>query len=529
MTSTGSDGKEGKITTPLHFYDPHASQRAQIERQILLLKQQIQRLEVARNGLLPISSLPNEILSNIFLTRRPNYDAYEVKMRGLLTLTWVCHHWRNVALATAPLWSYIGKENFHWAAESLIRSKQAPLDGILDRVFDDPSTFDIDALVLSQIHRFRRMKLSLGRHQRSDAAVKLGPVLTQPAPMLEVLELGYVAISTPLFSGMSPLLHTVRLSWGRIKWTPKILPFIALKNLQIIYPATRFSVTTFVQTLPPSLPHLETLELIRTFNSLTPPRTHPPTRVSFPNLKVLRLWGSGLGTLSQFFEFCSFSLLAEVNVDVTPDEGETVSGFLDIVRASGGFDRRPFFSVDLKHRNSDEDTLFIRAQNTEDDKNPISLTLPTQHLPWSDIIQNVTTLPIQRLTKLTLGTPQLSNDDWARVFVPFVNLEALSLDDELTVESFIRFIVFSTPDNLDEATVTDSITSQLPFNSLREIELWGYDFGSEVESHADFLAFCHAMKVRRRCGVKLKELWVRDYMLYLDLLREGADELRFLY
>ncbi|TFK67475.1 hypothetical protein BDN72DRAFT_734099, partial [Pluteus cervinus] len=101
-----------------------------IEHKILLLAQEIQNLQVQRNSFLPISSMPNEVLSHIFLLcRGRDYDSSctTVSMRNLLRLTWVCHDWRTIALSTASLWAQIGKANLHWAEECLARSKQAPL------------------------------------------------------------------------------------------------------------------------------------------------------------------------------------------------------------------------------------------------------------------------------------------------------------------------------------------------------------------------------------------------------------------
>ncbi|TFK69001.1 hypothetical protein BDN72DRAFT_768505, partial [Pluteus cervinus] len=108
---------------PPHFYDPRASKRSQIDHEILLLKQ----LQIADNTLLPVSTLPNEILCSIFLICRAGSTFNQTCMQNLLPLTWVCRHWRNVALSSPHLWAYIGEENLHWAAECLSRSKQVPL------------------------------------------------------------------------------------------------------------------------------------------------------------------------------------------------------------------------------------------------------------------------------------------------------------------------------------------------------------------------------------------------------------------
>ncbi|TFK58742.1 hypothetical protein BDN72DRAFT_744443, partial [Pluteus cervinus] len=130
--------------------------RSQIEAQILHLTQQVQKLRTERNALLPISTLPNEILSDIFsisILRMKNYTN-KPGIHNLLRVTWVCHHWRDIALSDASLWTYIGEENFSWAAQCLSRSKDAPLE----LVFNKPCTSSSRALLLSQFHRFRRFE-----------------------------------------------------------------------------------------------------------------------------------------------------------------------------------------------------------------------------------------------------------------------------------------------------------------------------------------------------------------------------------
>ncbi|TFK67479.1 hypothetical protein BDN72DRAFT_732205, partial [Pluteus cervinus] len=99
-----------------------------IDDQIRHLQQEIQNLQVERNALLPISSIPDDVIAYIFSLCRGQSSSMAAIMEALLPLTWVCRRWRTVALSAASLWVYISMGNLHWAEECLTRSKQAPLE-----------------------------------------------------------------------------------------------------------------------------------------------------------------------------------------------------------------------------------------------------------------------------------------------------------------------------------------------------------------------------------------------------------------
>ncbi len=73
----------------------------------------------------------------------------------------------------------------------------------------------------------------------------------------------------------------------------------------------------------------------------------------------------------------------------------------------------------------------------------------------------------------------------------------------------------------------DLNTRHLPFTSFREVELYECPVGPDVESRAEFLSFCNSLKIRQQYGVGLEDLWVPEGMPYLDIWRDGADEVKF--
>ncbi|TFK67474.1 hypothetical protein BDN72DRAFT_842989 [Pluteus cervinus] len=306
MTSAGAES--------LHFYDPHMSKRTQIEHQIHLLQQQIRKLQTECNALLPISTLPNEILSYIFLLCRGHDSFSKINMLALLCLTWTCQHWRTVALSDASLWAYIGDENLRWVRECLRRSKEVPLEGVLR--IGPSSPLSDGTLVSSLMYRFRRLHVCTWSGSRGD-------LLMQPAPLLESLTLDGVTIQAPLFSGISPLLHTVCLCRCSVTlWTCNTLPFAYLNRLTLIS-CVGIPVDTLVQSFRPTLPNLESLVLDSSLARSPAIITPLSPRLYFPKLKELRIWSSDASPVADFFESCSFVPSTTVNVAVCGADGET--------------------------------------------------------------------------------------------------------------------------------------------------------------------------------------------------------------
>ncbi|KAJ7894003.1 hypothetical protein B0H13DRAFT_1557430, partial [Mycena leptocephala] len=85
----------------------------------------------------PVLTLPNEIISEIFIQFLPVYPLCPPFI-GILspnTLTQICHKWREVALATPALWRAIGlsdhrisfEQQRHITVTWLKRSRHCPL------------------------------------------------------------------------------------------------------------------------------------------------------------------------------------------------------------------------------------------------------------------------------------------------------------------------------------------------------------------------------------------------------------------
>ncbi|TFK63591.1 hypothetical protein BDN72DRAFT_729242, partial [Pluteus cervinus] len=66
-------------------------------------------LQAHRNSLAPVSKLPTELLSDVFLHLVTPNSSFE-RENGTTepyTITWVCRRWRHIALALPRLWAKI--------------------------------------------------------------------------------------------------------------------------------------------------------------------------------------------------------------------------------------------------------------------------------------------------------------------------------------------------------------------------------------------------------------------------------------
>ena len=96
-----------------------------IDRQIASLRESIRVLHSQRNGLLPISKVPAEILTEIFLLHQRNVTKnYTVETLNWIGVTHVSHRWREIALNFSHLWIHIPFYHPKWAEEMIARSAQ---------------------------------------------------------------------------------------------------------------------------------------------------------------------------------------------------------------------------------------------------------------------------------------------------------------------------------------------------------------------------------------------------------------------
>jgi hypothetical protein len=187
----------------------------------------------------PVLTLPNEIVSEIFMHFLPAYPFFP-PLTGLLSptlLTHICRTWREIALSTPALWCTIGipyddgiplKQKAHIFDIWLKRSRFCPLSLQLGRGI----VLKILAAVVPHRARWERLKLAY------PSPSHLPIIIDGPIPLLRHLDLCLSGAGmTEVFAFRDvPLLRSVILD--AVAVTSIILPWAQLTSLTLsdVYP-----------------------------------------------------------------------------------------------------------------------------------------------------------------------------------------------------------------------------------------------------------------------------------------------------
>ncbi|TFK68837.1 hypothetical protein BDN72DRAFT_878790 [Pluteus cervinus] len=251
-------------------YDEKEVARRRIDDEILQLKRRLHVLCSERNKLASICCLPAEVLSEIFLYCK---DISGLPQIMALTISWICQHWRHLALNLPSLWNTIDDIDKDWVEYALSRSKNADLNVDLDLSLegDDWSSLPLILQSSPQIKRFR-LSLYLGG--------SLGPDVDfsrYPAPALAKLHLDGVHFSDNFLIGPFPLLREVDLHACVISWTH--LPTSSnLRKLSV----AQMDLGSSYEFLP-RLHDMPNLEVLQLRNSLSLTGEIPNTTINVLN------------------------------------------------------------------------------------------------------------------------------------------------------------------------------------------------------------------------------------------------------
>ncbi|KDQ21939.1 hypothetical protein BOTBODRAFT_61508 [Botryobasidium botryosum FD-172 SS1] len=309
---------------------------AVIEEVMMHTTRRLLAIQACRNQLLPISRLPDEVLSSIF---EMTAKFEEMKDRDLLeqrpqsTITRVCRAWRDVAINTPRFWAVIDKVNRPLAHLFVARSKQTPLhiwlsnswytEPLHSRCADRVAYF-ISPFV-PHIDRWHTLNLS------NISSHGLEALSSSSAPQLQHLHIALKAGSCIthinftsqylLFSGQTPSLRDLTLEHFYQPLTSPI--FIGLTRLSLVWithPAG--SIHQFFKNLE-MCPSLEQLLLQFVDFSLDSPVTTDVSEfphagsLTLPRLEELGLDNVESGTMKSLFATVSFPVSMSMWV-VTP-------------------------------------------------------------------------------------------------------------------------------------------------------------------------------------------------------------------
>ena len=236
-----------------------------------------------RNIFAPINQIPPEILSLI-----PDHWCNCSMNEGLITLTHVCHAWRELFISRSSLWTYLDCTDVERTRVYIERSKTSPLE--IDLETSDDGAYCDGALLLVAPHIDRLGSLAVCGP--SDILADLTKHFACPTPLLKNLkiDLDFDRTRAPnlpgsLFNGDLSSLRRLSLSGFKTN-----LPWRNLVNL------TTFNLSHFPGTVDPPyttklLDFFESTPLLRAItlrHSIPATSNAPPERlVSLTHLKEL--------------------------------------------------------------------------------------------------------------------------------------------------------------------------------------------------------------------------------------------------
>jgi len=255
------------------FQDPHRAQS----------------LEPYRNSLAPVSRLPHDLLTDIFIlihrSERINVKS-SLRSPPCLQVSHVCRAWRDAALQCPLLWTNILFSPPEWTAIMLERSRTAPLkiEVPIEHINLADHTFVSSVrLALSHIHHIRYLCIILFDRFR-DLGDLLSPFLTGSPEILEELILSSFSVF-PKYTYPSmesaPCLRSLELYSCHINWqlfsSVGNLTSLVLKDIPM---ASRPSIENILSLLQ-TMNKLEKLSLIHAIAELPLNiRTLPPHDVA---------------------------------------------------------------------------------------------------------------------------------------------------------------------------------------------------------------------------------------------------------
>ncbi|KAJ7083487.1 hypothetical protein C8R44DRAFT_54529 [Mycena epipterygia] len=222
---------------------------ANIDAEILRLQLSIEALRMERKTIktrldsytYPVLTLPNEIVSEIFIQFLPDYPLCP-PMVGLLSpmcLTQICLKWREIALGTPALWRAVSahalmsnERQFHMLQSWLSRSGCCPLSIKMEGViYNEDASHHIFAAIAPHCARWEYLKLSCT--SLSDLFTIEGPM-----PLLRDLDIavyeGGLVPSAPFRQAPRLRAFTDRRQFDSLTYPPDFLPWDQLTSLTLV-------------------------------------------------------------------------------------------------------------------------------------------------------------------------------------------------------------------------------------------------------------------------------------------------------
>ena len=272
-------GGDGDLCTRKHLVQ---QARAQIDEEISARHLAVRALFTKRNALAPISRLPDELLATVFIfyarqhhisewAKVKTFSSPPTRIPPWVRVSYVCRHWRMVALGCPTLWTYVFFFSRRWMTMLLQRSQIAPLRVRLDLIDSDGNRRSSPMLEMLLEHLPRMEEFHI-RGLSADVAPKIISKLIVAAPLLQSIHitglfnnlrplasLDVSLLTLPVaFSRTTPKLRSLDLSRLDIAWNSLALTEItSLRLSSVPRPHTMQQLSSILSQMP----HLTNLEL----------------------------------------------------------------------------------------------------------------------------------------------------------------------------------------------------------------------------------------------------------------------------
>ena len=356
--------------------------RKKIEDEIKDHANAITMLKHRLNAMTKISRLPSELLSEIFVccaqdyfksyTDHKTHYSYYSHHRGVpewVRVAHICHAWREIALSTPRLWSFVPVTQRSIAEQLLLRSKKAPLSIAATHLgYNTDRKKVLETVFSEEMHRMRELFISGPSAQVYELCAKL----TEPANMLCTLALSdggdnYTQSSSDLipqnlFNSQLPRLRCLEIRRLVMRWDNPLL-CSALTNLVIIQNSYRDAMGTFEQFISAleSMPGLRSIELANAIPPTPAASGHPPSprTIVLPHLRDINLGGS---TIDCANFLCHLSPGVDIQLHLVCREEKGLQSLILSIKAALARSK-PWCTIELAQRFSDTDVT-LRAWPT---------------------------------------------------------------------------------------------------------------------------------------------------------------------
>ena len=268
-----------------------------IDQEILRLKETIRRLRSERNGIVPISQLPPELLARIFQFIADN-EIHESNPMERINFSYVSHHWRDVALNTSNLWRVISLGFPNCSTVMLQRSKMADLILYAGGDLETSKHTQIIQLALSHIERVCEIIIRFSGSRADGPIHEMLRQFPKSAPRLRSLSVTPINPNSTLYNMSLPTIFPLtntpylrRLVLTRcnfLNWDSELLTgltYLKVHRISGRHDPSTDQVLNALRRLP-TLSHLDLASV-----SVTPGSTYRGDPVNLPELKDLRLAG----------------------------------------------------------------------------------------------------------------------------------------------------------------------------------------------------------------------------------------------